>query len=512
MATEGTDVMAALQADLEAVGSDLTECEKGASRLDGQMRELLSQRGENLVQLARIYLPEISPSAIERTFQAIRGDLLGILARKDSRQCELKAQLLQIETDTAERTRELDDVTRRLNEKVARREQLEAQVAETLKGDRAFQKRSKLALQAEENLHRNEQRIGDIETESAKKLPFYEKSRLFLYLYERRFGSLEYKAREWTRGIDAWVARLIGYNDARMGYEYLKKTPKLVGEEVARRRDQFNALMQQVEALQHEEADKAGLTAILGEGDALGTERDRLVQEIDQLRQHAESANQALADLAASQNQFHTEAIEKFRGFLSETKLAILQKRARETPEPDDDKIVADLMTLDGEIQDINPRLSELNEQRQTSERIRQGLDIVAARCRQANFDSPRSYFTGSFDVRRLVDRFRDGLIDADTLWQEIRSAQKFRPHWVESRIASGTEALTSPAGRVLMGAICNAANAALQVSASRSVQRRESGNFPSQSYPSSPTPQAPPSYSPPSNGGGDGFTTIDGF
>lgn len=512
MPTEGTDVMVALQADLEAAGSDLAECRNVASQLDGQMRDLLSRRGENLVELARIYLPEFSRTSIEQTFQAIRGDLLGILARKDSRQGELKAQLLKIETDTAERTRELEDVTRRLNEKVARRENLEAQVAETLKGDSAFQERSKLALQAEENLHRNEQRIGDIENESAKKLPHYEKSRLFLYLYERRFGSLEYKAGEWTRGIDGRVAKLIGYNDAKIGYEYLKKTPKLVGEEVARRRDQFNALMQQVEAIQHEETDKAGLTKVLGEGDALGTERDRLVQEIEQLRRHAESANQGLAELAASQNQFHTEAIEKFRGFLGETKLAILQKRARDTPEPDDDKIVADLMTLDGEIQDINPRLSELDQRRQTSERIQQGLDLVSRRCQKANFDSQRSYFTGSFDVRRLVDRFRDGLLDADTLWQEIRSAQQFRPHWVESRIASGANALTSPTGRVLIGAIFNAANVALQVSASRGVQRRESGVFPSQSFPSRPTPQSPSSYSPPSSGGGDGFTTIDGF
>ena len=120
---------------------------------------------------------------------------------------------------------------------------------------------------------------------------------------------MEYKAGEWTRWIDGRVAKLIGYNDAKIGYEYLKKTPKLVGEEVARRRDQFNALMQQVEAIQHEETDKAGLTKVLGEGDALGTERDRLVQEIEQLRRHAESANQGLAELAASQNQFHTEAI-----------------------------------------------------------------------------------------------------------------------------------------------------------------------------------------------------------
>lgn len=507
MPTEGTEVMAALKADLDAAAGELVQCQSAASQLDAHLQDLLSRRGEGLLKLAAIYLPEISRPVIEKTFDAIRTDLLSILARKEARQRELKKQLEESETEAQRRTAELEDVTRRLNEKVAQREKLEAKVAEILKGNAQFQERSKLALQAEENLHRNEQRVGDIEKEAAEKLPHYQASRLFQYLYERKFGTLEYKAGEWTGSIDAWVARLIGYNDAKNGYEYLIKTPKLVGDEVARRRDQFNALMQQVEAIQHAEAEKTGLTQVLREGDALGDERDRLVQVIEQVRQGAEGLQRELANLAATQNQFYAEAIERFRGFLGETKLALLQKRARETPEPDDDAVVADLASLDREIQEIQPKLADIDDRRQVAERLQQGLDLVVRRYRQANFDSQRSYFPGNFHIRMLVDRFRGGLLDTDMLWEEIRASQQFRPHWVESSVAGGADILTSPAGRVLMGAIVNAANGAMIESANRGVRRRNTDLFPS-----FPMPQAPPSYSPPSGGGSDGFTTIDGF
>ena len=80
-----------------------------------------------------------------------------------------------------------------------------------------------------------------------------------------------------ARSIDAWVARLIDFGNARQGYEFLKKTPKLVADEVIRRRELFTKLMQQVEALEHAEADKIGLISVLKDGEALGARRDALV-------------------------------------------------------------------------------------------------------------------------------------------------------------------------------------------------------------------------------------------
>jgi chromosome segregation ATPase len=520
MPTEGTAVFEGLQAGLREAETFLAQCDRSAGELDGQMSELLSRRGEALLELARHFLPEISRPAIEATFEGIRGDLLAILTRKDQRQRELQSTLGKADEDARRHDAEIDDVTRKLNEKVAQRERLEAQVAATLKANDDFQQRSKLALQAEEQLHRNEQRVAEIQKEAAEKLPHYDRSRLFRYLYKRGYGTSEYQARGIVLELDRWVAGLIRFGEARGGYEFLKRTPELVTAEVERRRATFTELMQQVEAIQKAEADRAGLTAVLAEGEQLGARRDQLVQELTGLRETSQKLQQELAGLGQSQNAFYTDALERFRAFLGETRVALLEERARKTPEPDDDAIVAEIAGLDAQLEQLRPGVAELADRRQAADRVRAGLDQVVQRFRQANYDSQRSYFDDSFDLRPALARFQAGHNDAGALWSEIESSQRFRPHWVESTAAGAGQVLSSPTGRVFMGAIVDAANIAMRDAAFRGVQRRGEIYVPSpgpdpqpQAMPQYDPPPAPaaPSYSPPEPSEGS-FTTVEGF
>ncbi len=439
MAMEGTDVWAAIKHNLKAAKTDLAGCQQAAAQLDAQMREILDRRGQALALLARLYLPEISKPAIESTFGSIRNDLLRILAAKESRQRDLQRQVNTTEEETQRRGGELDQLTKTLNLKVSERERLEAQVAETLKGNDDFQERSKLALEAEEQLHKNEGRVTEIQHEAAEKLPNYEKSRLFKYLYERGFGTPDYKATGWSKDIDTWVARLIDFGNARIGYEYLKKTPGLVAQEVTRRQERFSQLMQQVEAIQHSEAEHAGLlNAVLEAGEALGDKRDLLVQDIERLRKQSQGLQQELARLEKTQNEFYAEAVERFRVFLGETKQAILKQRAQETPEPEDDAIVSELADLNRQNEDMTRQLNDISQRRQAADRVQEGLDLVAQRYRQANYDSQRCYFRQGFDFDRLFGQFRDGTIDSDSFWRAIQASQEFRPHWVESTVHQG--------------------------------------------------------------------------
>ena len=506
---EGPEVFGALQAALDRARGTLVECQSEDDRLDARMRELLAERGEALLKLAGHYLPEISRSAIESTFQGIRADLLAILDRREVKRAGLKAEIDRAAVDARRRAEEIDGVTRTLNEKVALREQLEAKVAETLKGHADFQERSGLALQAEQTLHRDERRVEELARESAAKLPQYERSRLFRYLRDRGYATSEYRSGDWVRSIDRRVADLIDYPLAKVGYEFLKETPALVAAEVSRRRDRFTELMRQVEAIEKIEADKAGLTAVLEAGDALGRERDRLVGESSRLQQEAQRLRQELIGLDQAQGEFYRQAIERFRSFLGETRLAMLQERARQTPETVDDAIVAEVARLDGQIDAIGPKLADLADRRKAADRIQQGLDRVVRKYREANYDSDRGLFE-SFDHRGELARFEEGAIDADDLWRAIQSAQKFRPSWVQETTSTGLEMASSPAGRVILNALLHIAGAALQEAAYRGVRRRSDAsprNFPP---PAGGGPGRPSRPSNPSSEGG--FTTGEGF
>lgn len=517
MPTEGIDVLTALQAAAEAAGAEVGQCEAEANALDAQARELVARRGEALMELARHFLPEISRAAIQANFEGIRGDLTAILARKEARQKELRAKLDAAEAETRLHNAEIDTVTRALDAKVAERERLEAEVANALSADADFQSRSTLAYQAEEQLHRNERRVAEVRKEEAEKLPRYDHSRLFRYLYERQYATPAYTSKGLIRALDRWVAKLIGYEAARVGYEFLKRTTDLVAAEVERRREPFQALMGQVQASQREAADKAGLTAVLNEGTELGARRDALVGALDLLKSQSQELQKLLADLDRGQNAFYAEAVERFRAFLGETRLALLERRARQTPEPDDDAIVAELAELDRRMDDVKPQRLALTGRRQTADHRRDALDQVVRQFRQANFDSSRSYFEDTFDPARARADFESGLFDAGTLWGRIRAAQRFRPHWVESAAGQAAQVAMSPAGRVILGAFVNAAGTAMQNAAVRGVRRAESPGFAAPSAPASaPAPASysapdPPSFSVPTFSEGS-FTSGEGF
>jgi hypothetical protein len=267
--------------------------------------------------------------------------------------------------------------------------------------------------------------------------------------------------------------------------------------------------MSQLAAIDKAEADTAGLTVLLKEGEELGDRRDALVQELEQLRAQVQGREAELADLDGEQNAFYKEALDRFGRFLGQTRLALLEQRARRSDQPDDDSLVAQLAALDRQLDELKPRLTALSDHRRAAERVREGLDQVVRRYRQANFDSSRSYFNDSPDPRRSVEAFRSGEVDADALWSSLRSSQRFQPHWVETTTGSAAEVVTSPSGRVILGAVVDLANQAMRNAAFRGVQRRGEFPFPSPRPTSIPMPSPGPAAPAPSKGG---FTTGEGF
>jgi hypothetical protein len=473
MPVSGSDVFRDLQHALEDARSLSSEVQTEAQKLDAQMDELIARRGETVVELARHYLPELSRAAIGNTFTAIQHDLQQLLERKDRRVDELTEQFDRLETERQQTEHDLDVVTGRLNEKVRQREQLQQTVAAALAENNKFQSLTAQALQAEAELDRMEQRVEEITREAAEKLPAYEGSRLFQYLYNCRFGTPDYRRRGLTRRLDRWVGRLIDFYPARKSYEFLRRTPELMREEVDLYRSRFDELMSQVEDLETFAVDQAGLTQVLQEGDQLGEERDRLVAKVDAQKDRCRQVEEELLKLQQSQGQFYEQALTRFRTFLSEAEFTLLEEHARGTPQSTDDEIVGRLAWLTQQIDELEPKLRRLSTHYADLEQQSAGLDFVVRRYRQSNFDSQRSFFDDDFHVRAQIERFRQGVIDKDVLWQAIRLRQQFEPTWVEKSAGNAEQVLNSPLAHVLMHAMVEVAGAALSQSARRSVERR---------------------------------------
>lgn len=475
----GADVGRTLQRGVDRVRRQLDEHIAGIQALDQHVNELVSRRGGALLDLAKHYLPDITLETVQQTFVEVRDDLMEVVARKQKRERELHDQTAAAERTVEHHEAELARVTESLNAKVAEREKLEQVVGGRLHGSDEFKTLSEQALTAETELERNEARVAEMKQQAEKKLPSFDNSRLFKYLYDAGWGTPRYHGEGLTRRIDGWVARMIDFPTARRGYDFLRVTPELMAQEVTRRRDKFNELMQQVEAIEDRVSDEVGLTAVMREGQQLGAERDKLVGDAAKSQDELLKRQQEVLKLAGVQNEFYEQALARMQNFLANLPPARLAAESRRTPDVADDTIVAEVSYLSDQLAEVDQRSAALAHERQSWDQRLGGLQGVVQRFRQAEFDSRRSLFAASLDADGLTAQYLDGRITANDLWAVLQQHQQFAPEWHEQpRGGSGGGGWNNPqvmgdVSQVLIHVLAEVAGAAMRNSAYRGVQRR---------------------------------------
>jgi len=472
-AQSGRDVGRVLERAVEQVRQRLSAHADGIRELDAEMNELIAKRSETLLELARHYLPDLTLESIQSSFVEVRSELLELLSQKQQRQLELRDQSAGATREVEHQDAELDRVTDGLNAKVAERERLESLVAERLHGTEEFTVLSQQALTAEQQLNRNEARVTEIQAEAKEKLPSYEGSRLFKYLYDAGYGTGRYQAGGLTRRLDRWVAKMIDFDSARRGYDFLRTTPELMKQEVTRRRDRFNELMQQVEAIEDRVSDEVGLTEVLRIGQQLGSERDRLVAVVAAAQDDVKRLHQQIAQLEGQQNEFYERAIGRMKSFLEKLPEARLERHSQTTPQRDDDAMVAQVSQLGDRLEAAEGRGAELGQARAAWDERFSGLQEILQRFRQAEFDSQRSMFTRRLDAHNLLEEYIAGRVTAQQAWTALQQSQEFAPAWHEQQGPQFGGATAGDVSMVLLKVLAEVAGAAMEHNANRGVQRR---------------------------------------
>src|SRR5690606_32994282 len=98
-------------------------------------------------------------------------------------------------------------------------------VQERLKTDAAYLEQQRAAQESERIAVHADEKATVSQQEQDSKGASYREDPLFMYLYNRGYGTSGYRARGLTRWLDGKVARLIGYQDARPNYARLLELP-----------------------------------------------------------------------------------------------------------------------------------------------------------------------------------------------------------------------------------------------------------------------------------------------
>ncbi len=84
MSVPGVTVLRELQQSLEEVRSQATSLRSQYQQLSDNMKKLVDERSDTFRELAKFYLPDLSPESIASTLVGIRDELWEVLAPRNA--------------------------------------------------------------------------------------------------------------------------------------------------------------------------------------------------------------------------------------------------------------------------------------------------------------------------------------------------------------------------------------------------------------------------------------------
>lgn len=417
----------------------------------GQRDELADDRKEALDGLAKHYLPELTPDAISNTWIEVRDRMTQILRRKEDHVRRLDLQIAELDQRRKQLDQQLITINETFDAAKQTQDSIARQVEQELGNDAGFRELADRAAIAESALERAEANLQEIDQESARKLPAYDNSSLFRYLYDRGYGTQRYRSRGLTRSMDRWLARYIDFSRARQSYEFLSQTPDQMRRIIAEDREALRTVMHELEKQRDQVSTAHGLPAAIDRTEKVAEERLACLAVVDDVMEETRQKRLERAEVADVRGTYYQEAIQLFREFLNTHKLAELRRRAEQTEALTDDQIVARLAGVDVAMEKLDDAARQQRAKLDQMQSFLDGLGRVVQRFRAAQFDTSRSNFLNSLNIEEEVARAHEAG-DADDLWRRIRRAQRWGP------IEEQEEATINPMHRVLVNAMTQAA------------------------------------------------------
>lgn len=303
----------------------------------------------------------------------------------------------------------------------------EAAVQAQLAADNAFQEQLERTRNADAiAVSAMEKAELAIEDRRQKGLP-YESDELFMYLWHRHYGTSGYRANPFARLLDAWVARLCRFNDARANYWMLLEIPKRLQDHAERVRADADVELEGLQALEQ-------AAAIAGGVDTAGSamvEAEKRQDTIDEQIANAEGElrqlQTELGQFAAGDDAYMRQCLQVLAEAMERRDVRELSQLAHATMTVEDDEIVDELHHIrrrDSEYHDELRRNREL--QREHLQRV-QELEQVRQRFKRHRYDDVRSGFDKGDLLREMMGQVLGGAIRGNALWDVLRRYQHYR-------------------------------------------------------------------------------------
>jgi len=419
---------------LNNIDQSLRTVRNEAVRLDQQLSQLVGQltlsqrhRLTLLKDIAKIRLNEIDSGELQVEFDAADSQVQGILEKRERAVADLAILIEDLNADIEQGEINREAMLAECNSVSDQIVQIEAAVQTNLASNQDYLDQYQVSQHAESVSEEAELKVEQAQADMAEKIKPYHIDPLFMYLWQRGFGTTTYKAGLFSRYMDQWVARLIDYEPARINFWNLTEIPKRLTEHADRVAEAADQAMSELQDIEAQALAAAGVSKLEVELEAL---RATLDAHDDNTEIKESELNDALSQRAAfnsGSDDFMQQCLNRITSALEHKNLTSIHRYVAQTHSPMDDSLVIELQELEDSLTSLQGDMQGVRKLHDGQIAKLRALENVRQQFKNSRFDDVRSGFANEALIASVLTQFLQGVVSGADLWGTIKRNQRYR-------------------------------------------------------------------------------------
>lgn len=364
-------------------------------------------------RLAVTYLPALDAETVAETLKEKQRQVQRIYEGQQRRREDVEGSMKENRTQRSTLEEELDVITGKMEEMAKLLSGKKELVKRRLDENPAYKESSKNAKERRSELGDDQKRFEAFQSLIPGQISTYKDNEVFMYLLAQGYGTSHYKTNAVTRALDDKVASLFDFEKAKRNFEFLELLPDAMKERIAEQQKKLGNVEVQLRGLEDDAKKACGFYDVESDAKKVDQKRNALLAKLGSNDKTYEAYVAEMKELASKKGKYHQEAIDELKSYLQGNSLTELKRRAKETPSPEDDKLVDRIEVLTHEIETLKANAKETKKNRGTvAERLTE-LRTIETRYRQKDYESNRSEFRSGFNADSLLMGFMLGQVSS---------------------------------------------------------------------------------------------------
>ncbi len=426
MVSSGREILGLLDGALQQARARMQNFETEAERHSEQLVRLRQRESEIYRELARLRIDELQLQRFHDTLDQAERQAASLLEERNQAIAELAVRSVESQKQQRELEEQRQQQAERLEEATRQLEVALEKIHAELQDDPEYQAQQKKAQEAVDILSAADEKSTEAEQDREEKGKPFRDDKLFMYLWQRQYGTSGYRANLLARFLDRLLARHIRYEASRQNYHRLLEIPKRLREHTEKLKQTAEQEMKRLAVLEREAEKSGGIEPLEKAAEA---EKQRLT-ELDEAIEEAVQAYQALLaeheEFTTGEDPLFQQAIKLLVSNFRGEPIPELRRDAARTEGYEDDSLVSELAELRHRKAALQEMIDEYGViHRQQKIRLQELADI-RHRFKTYDYDAANSRFNESNAIAELIQQFSGGQISAGRLWRAIERAQRF--------------------------------------------------------------------------------------